>query len=361
MPRGKLAIAVVAALAVSVLVPFTTFRGSDGPDLRALVDDLVEAGAPGALIVTRENGRARAEAAGIADPLHSVRMGPDSRFRAGSISKTFVATVVLQLVQEGKIGLDDTVEGWLPGLVEGGRRITVRQLLSHTSGLPDYVDDPRLTRDLERRWAPVQLVALASSRLRTATGRFAYASTNYILLGLVAEKAAGLPLARLLDDRIFEPLDLRHTGLELSRVHGPHVRGHRPPSHQGVVTGVPVPLESEEAWWAWSAGAVVSTAEDLQRFFAALLEGRLLGRDLLGEMETLIPAGRNRYGLGIAVYPTRCGPAWGHTGNVLGTVVVAWSSRDGSRQLVLVVNSFPLSPALEATVREAQDAAFCSA
>ncbi len=139
------------------------------------------------------------------------------------------------------------------------------------------------------------------------------------------------------------------------------MHGHRPPSHQGVVTGPPVDTSAEPAWWTWAAGAIVSTADDVQHFFAALLGGSVLSPPLLREMETLVPAGRLQYGLGVATFPTPCGPAWGHTGNVQGTIAVAWNTKDASRQLVLVVNTYPLSAELEETVQQAHDAAFCSA
>ena len=125
------------------------------------------------------------------------------------------------------------------------------------------------------------------------------------------------------------------------------------------MTGSPADTSDEPAWWSWAAGGIVSTAEDVQRFFAALLQGRVVGAPLLREMETRVPAGRQRYGLGIATFPTPCGPAWGHTGNVQGTIAVAWNTRDASRQLVLVVNTYPLSGELEAAVRQLQLAAFC--
>ena len=153
----------------------------------------------------------------------------------------------------------------------------------------------------------------------------------------------------------------RRTSFVPGEIGGRYVHGHRPPSHQGIVTGPPVDTSAEPAWSAWAAGAIVSTAADLQRFFAGLLRGRVLSPALLREMETLVPAGHQQYGLGIAVFPTPCGPAWGHTGNIQGTITVAWNARDASRQLVLVVNSYPLSVELEAAVRRLQDAAFCRA
>jgi D-alanyl-D-alanine carboxypeptidase len=315
-------------------------------------------------VVVREDGRVHSEARGFADRSGSIRMRADMRFRVGSVTKTFVATLVLRLVEDGELRLDDTVEQWLPGLVPGGPAITVRDLLSHTAGLFDYVEDDRVLRDHERRWRPRELISLAVAHPpeRSPPGRsFAYSSTNYLVLGLIVEEAGGAPLGRQLRQRLFAPLGLRRTSFVPGEIRGEHVHGHRPPSHQGVVTGPPVDTSAEPAWWTWAAGAIVSTAGDLQRFFAALLRGRVLSPQLLREMETLVPAGRLQYGLGIATFPTPCVRAWGHTGNVQGTIVVAWNTKDASRQLVLVVNTYPLSAELEEAVRRVQDAAFCAA
>ena len=336
---------------------------AEPPDesLGALLDRVVEEGAPGVLVVVRDGDATRAEARGLADRARAMPMAADVRFRAGSITKTFVAALVLQLVDEGRLGLDDTVEHWLPGGVPHGQAITVRHLLSHTAGLFDYVQDERVLRDHERRWKPEELVSLAIAHPpEHAPGeRFTYSSTNYIVLGLIAEEAGGAPLERQLRDRLFGPLGLRRTSFVLGEIRGLHVHGYRSPSRDGIVTGSPVDTTHEPAWWTWAAGAIVSTADDLQRFFAALLRGRVVSSALLGEMQTLIPAGRLRYGLGIATVPTTCGLAWGHSGNVQGTIAVAWNTMDVARQLVLVVNTYPLSSELDAAVRQVQNAAFC--
>jgi D-alanyl-D-alanine carboxypeptidase len=361
--RGVLtAVAIVLAVPALALVGWAATRDDDGQELGALLDQVVEAGAPGALIVVKDGSNVRVEARGFADRAAARPMRADDRFRVGSVSKTFVAALVLQLVEKGRLRLDDPVERWLPGLVPGGRSITVRHLLSHTAGLPDYVEDPRLRREPQRRWTPTELVslALARSQERAPPGvTFAYSSTDYVLLGLIAEKAGGAALEDQLRDRLFEPLGLRRTSFEPGVLDGDYVHGYRAPSHQGVVTGAPVDIGAEPAWWTWAAGGIVSTPGDVQRFFAALLRGRVLAPAVLREMETLVPAGRQRYGLGIATFPTPCGSAWGHTGNVQGTVAVAWNTRDASRQLVLVVNTYPLSGELEAAVRRAQLDAFC--
>jgi D-alanyl-D-alanine carboxypeptidase len=364
MRRVLAAAVIVVAVPPLVLVGCAASRNGDQPELGTLLDRVVAAGAPGVLVVVREDGQVRTEARGFANRSRSSRMRADERFRIGSVTKTFVAALVLRLAEDGKLGLDDTVERWLPRLVPGGHAITVRHLLGHTAGLFDYVEDARVLRDHERRWRPRELVLLAVAHPpeRSPPGRsFAYSSTNYVVLGLIAEEAGGVPLGRQLRERLFGPLGLRRTSFVPGEIRGSHVHGHRPPSHQGIVTGPPVDVSDEPAWWTWAAGGIVSTAEDLQRFFAALLRGRVLSPPLLREMETLMPAGRLQYGLGIATFPTPCGPAWGHTGNVQGTIAVAWNTRDASRQLVLVVNTYPLSAELEEAVRRVHDAAFCSA
>lgn len=361
--RGVLAVVLILVVPTLVLVGCTVSPSSDEPELGTLLDGALAAGAPGVLVVVREDGMVHTEARGFADRGGSIRMRADQRFRIGSITKTFVAALVLRLVGDDKLRLDDTIERWLPGLVPRGETITLRDLLSHTAGLFDYVEDDRVLRDHDRRWQPRELVSLAVAHPpeRLPPGRsFAYSSTNYVVLGLIVEKAGGAPLARQLRDRLFTPLGLRRTSFVPGEVRGSHVHGHRPPSHQGVVTGPPADTSAEPAWWTWAAGAIVSTAGDLHRFFAALLRGEVLSPQLLHEMETLVPAGRLQYGLGIATFPTPCGDAWGHTGNVQGTIVVAWNTKDATRQLVLVVNTYPLSGELEEAVRQVQDAAFCA-
>jgi D-alanyl-D-alanine carboxypeptidase len=350
----------VVLIAASLVVAGCVLERDTGDELETMLDRVDRAGAPGALLVVRQDGHRRVDVRGFSDVARARPPGAEERFRVGSITKTFVAALVLRLVEDGKLGLQDPVERWLPGLVPRGQTITVEHLLSHTSGLPDYVEDDRVRRSPQRRWTPRELVAVALAGAEPPERSFAYASTNYIVLGLIAERAGGAPLARQLRDRLFEPLGLDHTSLIQGVVRGPHVHGHRPPTHQGIVTGAPADVSDEPAWWTWAAGGVVSTAEDVHRFFRALLRGQVLSPRLLREMQTLRPAGRLRYGLGIATFPTPCGPAWGHTGNVLGTIAVAWNTKDASRQLVLVVNTYPLSAELETAVRELEEAAFCA-
>lgn len=144
--RGVLPTAVVFVAATTLGVAgWAASRGPDAPELGNLLDDVVAAGAPGVLLVVREDGEARSEVRGLADRTRSIPMRDDDRFRIGSLTKTFVATLVLRLVEDGRLRLDDSVEQWLPGLIPGGREITVRHLLEHTAGLFDYVADDRLS------------------------------------------------------------------------------------------------------------------------------------------------------------------------------------------------------------------------
>ena len=274
-----------------------------------------------------------------------------------------MAVVALQLVGEGRLRLDDTVEGRLPGLVPDGRRITIRDLLGHTSGLADYTAAPgflaRTVREPHRRWTPRELVRLALGLGPVGPiGRFSYASTNYVLLGLVVERAAGRPLAEELRSRIIVPLRLTGTSFVTGAVAGRQAHGYTPSQHDGVVGSLATARDraEDDASWAGAAGALVSTAPDLSRLFGALLQGRLLPPRLLALM---LPATGARYGLGLAAFRTPCGRAVGHTGNLLGVVSAVWSTADGRHRVVAMSNSYPLAPAADTAVRRLLETAFC--
>jgi CubicO group peptidase (beta-lactamase class C family) len=174
------------------------------------------------------------------------RMRPGERFRVASVTKTFVATVVLQLVGEGRLGLDESVERHLPGLLPQGRRITVRQLLNHTSGLYDYLEDAPAQARFVGDVRPRQTVALAASRpLGFAPGTsWAYSNTGYQILGLMIERATREPLGRVLARRIFVPLDLRHTSFE------PPPRVPKRVAHGYASTGGQAPLARNLGRWS---------------------------------------------------------------------------------------------------------------
>jgi D-alanyl-D-alanine carboxypeptidase len=260
------------------------------------------------------------------------------------LTKSFVATVVLQLVGERKLSLTERVERWLPGLVPNGSAITVRQLLNMTSGLFDYLDDgdptvlkPYLDGNFTYVWTPRKLVEVAvSHRPKFAPGAaWSYCNTCYILLGLIVEAVTDHSLGNELRRRIFVPLRLRGTSFDSRpRIAGRHAHGYERDGKQLVDVSVLSPS------FAWAAGAIVSTADDLANFYRALLRGHLLRPDLLRTMQTTVAADPQwRYGLGVIAWPLPCGTVWGHGGDTAGYYALAFSSRDGKRQLVLLANA----------------------
>jgi D-alanyl-D-alanine carboxypeptidase len=335
--------------ALAGLVVLVTSCGGAGLDRQGMLQDVVDAGAPGAMALVRSDGEDWRGASGLADVEDDVPMRPDLRFRAGSITKSFVAVVVLQLVAEGRIGLDERVVG----------DVRVRDLLAHTSGIADLAGLPGVA---ERHWQPRELVAAALAAppvFQDPGSRFAYSSTNYVLLGQLVERRTGRPLATEIRDRILRPLGLRRTGFALR---AGDVHGYVPPVRDGIVQSRP----GRDTWrddpsWAWASGDLVSTADELARFFAALLRGRLVPGPLLAEMLTpaLERPNRLRFGLGVGIIRTPCGLAYGHTGNVLGTVSAVWSDRAGRRQVVVMASAFPLGAEADGALRELLERAFC--
>ena len=203
--------------------------------LQRQMDALVAAGVPGVVVLVHgKNGTLRL-ASGHSNLARKTPMRVTDRFRVGSITKSFVATVVLQLVGEGKLSLDDTVEHWLPGAVPNGDKITLRNLLSHRSGLYDYLSDPRvlkpyLSGNFGYSWTPRRLVAVSASHkpLFAPGTTTSYSNTNYILLGLIVEKATGNSIGAELKRRIFAPLQLRSTSLGHLAAHAAPVRARLP-------------------------------------------------------------------------------------------------------------------------------------
>jgi len=334
----------------NVSTPRATRLPADPAALQKQLDGVVEAGAPGVVGLVRTGERTWQGASGLGDLGANRPARAGDRFRIGSVTKSFVATVVLQLVGEGRLRLDDNLERWLPGLVPGGEQITARHLLNHTSGLYNYTDD---LPEPPRRFRPRELVAIATGHkpLFAPGTQFSYSNTNYILAGLVVERVTGQRLAAQLQKRIFQPLGLDDTELPATerRITGAHVRGYAPPDEDWRVSDGPgglVDVTEMDTSWAWAAGAMVSTTTDLARFYQALLGGQLLTPELLKEMRTTVDASQaghgTRYGLGLEVLRPGCGvELWGHGGSLEGYGTTAFSTPDADRQLVMAINLQP--------------------
>ncbi|RGC66929.1 D-alanyl-D-alanine carboxypeptidase precursor [Micromonospora sp. MW-13] len=284
-------------------------------------------------------------------------MRADERIRIGSSTKTFTATVVLQLVAEGRLALDAPVERYLPGVVRGngydGRRITVRDLLRHTSGLPDHVDAlawDRMDGWRYRHHSPDELITLATTLPAPGPG-WHYSTTNYVLAGLVVERVTGRDIGTEITRRVLVPLGLRDTYWpgDAVRIRGPHPRGYAPAGPADVLGRRDVTRFNMS--FGGAGGALVSTLADQNRFFAALLGGRLLDPARLAELTRTVPAEEGRlwpgarYGLGIISTPlTECGGTlyWGHGGTTPGFRTLGGVTTDG-RRAQLVVNDEPVS------------------
>ncbi|WP_405186393.1 beta-lactamase family protein [Streptomyces anulatus] len=320
------------AMTVGLMTPLALVppaASAAGPDTvqRALNTLVRDGGIPAALAsVKGPGGRDRTYTAGTGDLATGAPVPVDGQVRIGSNTKTFVAVVVLQLVAERRVSLDAFVDTYLPGLVRGegidGRRITVRHLLQQTSGLPEYTS--HLGDDV-RYYAPHELLATALRHPADfAPGkRWKYSNTNYVLAGLIVQKITGRPLADEIDRRVIQRIGLRHTYFPApgdASIREPHPHGY----HQ-VPAQTPLrDITEMDPSWAWAAGQMISTNSDLNRFFTALLTGRLLPAPQLARMRSTVPADATfgpgaRYGLGLVSRPLPCGGlSWGHGGSFPG-------------------------------------------
>jgi D-alanyl-D-alanine carboxypeptidase len=349
MVRAVAAVA-VALVAVAGLPGSASSAPGDPIDRRALGRALAAvhaAGVPAAFAEVRDGGRTWSGAAGIADLSTARPAKPDMRHRVGSITKSFVATTVLQLVAEGKVGLDDPIGRWLPDLVPGelGQRVTIRMLLNHTSGIGNYTNAilDTLAEVLsvgQTDFTPEQLVQIGLSLPVTGPpgDHYSYSNTGYVLAGLLIEKVTGRDAAAEITRRILRPLRLTGTSFpgDDPTIRGPHAGAHF------AVFGVR-DLVRYKMSWAWTAGELISTPADLDTFYRALLGGKLLPPALMAQMRTTVPMVPGQpdaggYGLGIYWMPTPCGPVWGHDGGVIGQITISLHSPDAGRQLSLATN-----------------------
>jgi D-alanyl-D-alanine carboxypeptidase len=319
--------------------------------LQALLDSAVaghERLAPGATAYVSTLDGAWSGAAGVADVRDLRPMPAEARMRLESVSKIWTATLIYQLAEDGKLRLSDSVERWLPGVFPYGNRITIAQLLAHTSGLIDNNDvvadstpfiervtdgtfkaelralRSRLQREpafLFSPWVWIRLAAYQPLLSRPGTD-FHYSNIGFEVLGVVAERAGGQPLASLYRQRFFEPLGLEQTAYDpRGPIHGPHVSayaGGAPADVSAVHPGV------------GAEGGIVSTATDTARFLLALMRGELLGPAQLAAMKDGFWRGGEWTGCG--------GTAFGHSGGGAGFKTDVWVAGDGSRVAVLLLN-----------------------
>ncbi|WP_436762050.1 serine hydrolase domain-containing protein [Streptosporangium sp. V21-05] len=353
-PRRLLAAALAGALALSALpvLPGPAFAHT-GPEtlrpvsLQARLDRLTGAdGLPGALAHIRDrDGRSVTAVSGTAERGTGRPMvGAGGRFRIGSMTKPVMAVTVMRLAEREKIDLDAPVDRYLPGTVRGkgagaatdGRKITVRDLLRQTSGLPEYADVADWSK------LPQDYLGLALARKPTPLGRFAYSNTNYLVAGMIVRAVTGRDFREVSRDLVIEPLGMRNTYWPAdgeTGVRGTHAHTYGVhPANPGA--GI-VDLTRLPGYEFGASGGLISTPGDLGRFWRGVFDGEVLSRKTLRTMVGApVPVGEEgwpadaRYGLGIARARLSCGPAWFHGGDVPGVSVISGRDRTGRQATV---------------------------
>ena len=330
-----LVVPVVAAIALGAAGGVASAAPSKGEaeSLKARAQGLVGDGYPAALAAVSDS---KGESAGVAVGKGSLETGQappmDGEVRIGSNTKTFVAVVVMQLVQEGKVGLDEPIETYLPGLIKGegidGSRITVRQLLQHTSGLPEYTDTTPGRSDIfqikDHYIPPRDLLdtALGKPAAFEPGAQWKYTNTNYIVLGMLVERVSQRPVGEQIDERIVKKLGLSHTYFPAPGDRS--IKGTHPQGYHLSAGGKLEDITEMDPAWAWAAGAMVSTPSELNTFFQAVFDGRLLTQASIDEMKKGVDVDSSElpgevYGLGLFGRSLSCGgTAWGHGGSIHG-------------------------------------------
>jgi D-alanyl-D-alanine carboxypeptidase len=371
--RWRALAACLVGIAGFAAAPTASANGTGQPsaaEIQRALDDVVTAGAPGALALVRSGDRTLRLTSGYGNLAPQTPIRVSDRTRIGGLSKSFTATVVLQLVGERRLALDDTLERWLPGVISNGAAITVRQLLNHTSGIYDYAGDPTvlapyLSGDLTHIFDPqfgVQ-VAAAHGPLFPPGSALAYSNTNTLLLAMIVERVTGNSFPSELRRRIVKPLGLRDTSYPMSsEIGGSHVHGYL------IFEEGPFDVTPWSPTLFGAGGAILSNVDDVADFYRALLRKRLVSQRLLKAMKTIDPAATGGvpdagilgggWGLGLLREEFPCGEAWGHDSETPGYMTAAWNSKNGNHQVVVVVNSSfshdePVSEAMRAVLTTA--------
>lgn len=323
---------------------------STAAQLQAALDQgRAQAGIVGASAAVVGPGLEWTGASGLSDRASATRIRPEMIFGAGSITKSFMAALILQLAEEQKLSLDDTLEQWLPAVVANPAfhipgAVTIRQLLNHTSGIYELTDNDELLdaliADPARRWNPEDVLAFVKEPPYFPPGAgWHYSNTNYNLIGLIAARAANASVVNELQRRFFAPLGLRGTFLEGEEV----VTGEIAHGHTDFFG---VPKQDISSWprtaldsIAWTAGAIVSTSDDLARWAQALLSGDVLQPESRQQLLTFVPSDDDdrQYGLGVArLQDPQLGEIWWHSGAIPGYQGI-FAYAPGSRTSVAVL------------------------
>ncbi|MHA5047691.1 serine hydrolase domain-containing protein [Streptomyces sp. SD15] len=361
-----LSLLAVPAQAAATDVASAESAAPDDAGLRSVLHSALTQGAPGAMVRVDDNGTLHRWAEGVADRDTRRAVITTDRFRVGSVTKSFSAVVLLQLVDEGRLSLDTSVNSYLPGLLPDDR-ITVRHVLSHRSGLYDYTNDmfaqtvPGFEAVRNKVFSYQDLVNLSLKKPlnNTPGAAYSYSNTNFVVAGMLIEKLTGHAVAAEYQKRIFTPLNLSDTFYvhPHTAVPGRHVNGYLTPDETGAAL---VDSTEQTLSWAQSAGAIVSSTRDLNTFFSALMGGQLMSATQLTQMQQWTTVNSTQgYGLGLRRRDLSCGiSVYGHTGTVQGYYTYAFTSKDGKRSVAALANTSNNATVLN-TMAGTLESAFC--
>lgn len=364
-------LAIAAAAVGFPLASGAAARTTDAAVKRGL-EGLVAAkgGPPGAIATLYRGGRTVVESVGRADVNHKGAPRATDHMRIASVAKAFSGAVVLRLVQQGRLGLDDTIGRRLPSLPRAWRAVTVREMLNHTSGIPDYTHSDGFLKQVQTDprgfVSPTTVIGwVRSQRLEFTPGsRYEYSNTDNIVIGLIAQTVTNKSYGTLLTNIVFGPARLLQTSFPTRiALPSPFIHGYAvsPGSAPRDVT------TSLSPSGAWASGAIVSTPSDMGAFIRADLGRVFFGaaqqrqqlRFVAGSSSPPGP-GTNSAGLAIFRYRTRCGTVYGHTGNFPGYTQWVAATADGKRSVTTSLNIPAPSGALLARLRAVQTSAVCA-
>lgn len=365
-PRRLIAAALAVAGLALLAGPGTGTTGSADRALQRALDGLVAMpdGPPGAFALVNTAGRVRGLAAGTArtgtrDPIGSAR-----RMRIASVSKAITGATALALVGQGRLNLDQAIGDVLPALPAAWHPVTLREVLNHTGGIPDFSDSPAFARAVTARPGtpppPQDLLGfVADEPLEFPPGtRFRYSNSGPVIVGLMVQAVTGRSFPEVVRSLVTGPMGMPATALAQGLgVPAPALRGYA----WDDAAPQPLNVTSVVAFggWAWASGGFVSTPSDLSRFIRRDARG-VVGMPFRPGASSPPGPGTNASGLGIFRYRTACGTLYGHTGSILGYTQVIMATADGRRSVVVSASTQARGPVLRA-LRGAWDTAACAA
>ena len=352
-------------------------KGADAALDRAL-EELVamDGGPPGAIAIVQRGSHREVHSFGVRNLKGALPIRANDHMRIASAAKAFSGAVALSLVSEGKLSLHDTIGERLPELPEDWSEVTLRQLLNHTSGIPDFSLDPdfrdALLASLTKAPPPEELLSFVEDDedlLFEPGSEYHYSNSDNIAVALMVEAATNRSYESQLQEHVFGPLGLTETSLPAgAKLPKPFIHGYDPSESPPEDVS-----EIIAAGWSWASGGIVSTPGELNRFIRGYVGGRLFGSKIRSKQRKVIEGGsseppgpgKNAAGLALFRYRTRCGTVWGHTGNTPGYTQFAAASGDGRRSATVSVNA-QLTPtsgrlAVFRALRRAEGLAVCAA